>query len=589
MYYSDEIIEEVRSRSDIVDIIGSYVSLKQKGTSYSACCPFHHEKTPSFYVSKDKQVYHCFGCGAAGNVFTFLMEYDNLTFPEAIRQLADRSGISLPEQQLSETERREQNKKQLLKEINRTAAGYFHYLLTKTSHGKKGLDYFHERGLSDETITSFGLGYSDIYENDLYKYLSGKGYKDSDIRDAGLIEISEQKGATDCFWNRVMVPITDINGKVIAFGGRVLGDAKPKYVNTKATAVFDKSRNLFAMNIARRSKRRGIILCEGYMDVIAMHQAGFDNATATLGTAVTLGHAGLVKRYTEEVYLAYDSDEAGTKAALKAIDICREVGLSTRVIDLKPHKDPDEFIKALGREAFEERLRDAKPGIVFAVDTAAKNYRLSDPEDKSRFGREVARILSTIEDAMTRHNYIDSIAETYRLDKDGLKQQVREYGTAAEERRLADEVMRETKPEREKKASAFEQEKSYGLLLTWMVNDTGLFEKLDGIISEEDFPGEGYKDIAHALFEQYRKNGVVNPAALVDIFTETDKQRFAAAVIQAELPEETGPEEREKALNDIVKRVKTERIDRELSEGDLTRMPELIREKSGIDKLHIRL
>lgn len=361
MYYSDDVIEEVRSRNDIVDVIGGYISLKKKGNTYSACCPFHHEKTPSFHVSRDKQMYHCFGCGVGGNVYTFVMEYENFSFPEAVKLLADRCGVALPEKEMSAEQRSKENYRMLLKEMNRTAAAYFHYLLMKSDHGKKAMDYLLDRGLTEETITKFGMGYSDIYENDLYKYLKSKGYTDAQMKDSGLVDIQEGKGGTDKFWNRVMVPILDINGKVIGFGGRVLGDGMPKYINTRETQVFDKSHNLFAMNIARRSKRRGIIICEGYMDVISMHQAGFDNAVASLGTAFTIGQAEIIKRYTDEVYLAYDSDGAGTKATLKNIAILREVGLVTRVIDMKPYKDPDEFIRAMGSEAMRNAYRMPKP------------------------------------------------------------------------------------------------------------------------------------------------------------------------------------------------------------------------------------
>ena len=430
-YYSDDVIEEIKSRNDIIDIIGQNVSFKHTGNSYVACCPFHHEKTPSFHVSRDKQMYHCFGCGVGGNVYTYVMEYENFTFPEAIKYLADRCGYQLPEQDVSAEQKAKDNYKNLLKEMNKSAAAYFHYLLMKTEHGKTAREYLKNRGFTEETINNFGMGYADIYQNDLYQYLKKKGYTDEQLKDSGLVEISEKKGAVDKFWNRVMVPILDINGKVIAFGGRVLGDAKPKYLNTKETAVFDKSHNLFAMNIARRSKKRGIIICEGYMDVIAMHQAGFDNAVASLGTAFTLGHANIIKRYTEEVYLAYDSDGAGTNATLKAIGILREVGLTTRVIDMKPYKDPDEFIKNLGKEAYEDRIKNAVTGTVFEIDTIATGFNIKDPEDKIKFTKEVAKRLSYIDEPVARHSYIDAVAEKYNLDKDGLKAMVTKYGTLA--------------------------------------------------------------------------------------------------------------------------------------------------------------
>lgn len=586
MYYSDDLIEEVRSRNDIVDVIGGYVSLKKQGNSYSACCPFHHEKTPSFHVSRDKQLYHCFGCGASGNVFTFIREYENLSFVESMKLLADRSGMTLPEYELSPKQKEQENYRTELKELNRAAAAYFHYLLTKTEHGKKALDYLHNRGLNDDTIMAFAMGYSDIYNDDLYKYLKNKGYTDRQMVDAGLVDIYEDRGANDKFWNRVMVPILDINGKVIAFGGRVLGDGKPKYVNTKETAVFDKSRNLFAMNIARRSKRRGIIICEGYMDVIAMHQAGFDNAVASLGTAFTIGQANIIKRYTDEVYLAYDSDGAGTNATMKAIGIMRSVGITTRVIDMKPYKDPDEFIKNMGREAYEERILNATTGIMFEVACLANNYNLKDPEEKTRFTKDVAKRIAAIEEVVTRHSYIEAVAEQYRLDADGFKSMVTKYGTLGiKEAEVANVTSRRT-PQKQEDTNMPER-----LLLTWLVNDTGLFDVLSGIISEEDFVAEDYRTVADILFSQYRETGQVKPAAIVDMFPDMDKQRLVASILQTELAFDMTLEEREKAVNDVVKRTKLAKIDYDMSMcmDDMAKLQELIKAKAKIAKLHISL
>ena len=588
MYYSDETIEEVRSKNDIVDVIGGYISLKKKGNTYSACCPFHHEKTPSFHVSKDKQMYHCFGCGVGGNVYTFIMEYENYSFPEAVKLLADRSGTPLPEKEMSNEQRQRENYRTLLKDMNRTAAAYFHYLLLKTEHGKKAMDYLLGRGLTEETIVKFAMGYSDIYENDLYKYLKGKGYTDNQLKDSGLVDIYEGKGGVDKFWNRVMVPILDINGKVIGFGGRVLGDGLPKYINTRETQVFDKSHNLFAMHLARRSKRRGIIICEGYMDVIALHQAGFDNAVASLGTAFTIGQAEIIKRYTEEVYLAYDSDGAGTKATLKNIAILREVGLVSRVIDMKPYKDPDEFIQAMGKDAFEERLKNAMTGIVFEIDTISKDYNMQDPEDKIKFSKDVAKRLAAIEEVVARHSYIDTVAAKYMLDKDGLKELVSKYGASGFVNNNIYEEKTTVSPIVKKQD---DNNKPQKLLLTWLVNDTELFGVLDGIIDEQDFFGDGYKQVAQALFKQYRDNGSVNPAAIVNQFEDIEGQRLVADILQTELSIDMNIEEKERAINDVVKKTKLDRIDNELTKNpeDMAKFQELIMMKAKVSKLHISL
>ena len=295
MRYSDDIIEEVRTRNDIVDVISGYVKLQRKGSSYFGLCPFHNEKSPSFSVSPGKQMYYCFGCGAGGNVYTFLMEYENYSFQEAVKVLAGRAGVKLPEIEYSKEAKELADRRALLLEINKQAAKYF-YCKLRTPGGADAMAYLKRRGLSDETIRMFGLGYSDKYNNDLYQFLKKKGYSDELLKDSGLFNVDERHGMYDKFWNRVIYPIMDVNNRVIGFGGRVMGDAKPKYLNSPETKIFDKSRNLYGLNAARTSRRRNLIICEGYMDVISMHQAGFTNAVASLGTALTSQQAGLLKR-----------------------------------------------------------------------------------------------------------------------------------------------------------------------------------------------------------------------------------------------------------------------------------------------------
>lgn len=589
MYYSDEIIDEVISRNDIVNVISGYVSLKRKGRTYEACCPFHHEKTPSFKVDREKQLYHCFGCGAGGNVFTFIMEYENLSFPEAVQYLAEKAGMTLPESSQTGADASKEKYKMVLREMNRTAAAYFHYLMKHTEHGKKAYDYFRDRGLSEETINQFGLGYADIYRDDLYRYLRDKGYTDAQLKDSGLVVIDEKNGGSDKFWNRAMIPILDINGKVIGFGGRVMGDAKPKYINTSDTVVFDKSRNLFAMNIARRSRRRGFICCEGYMDVISMHQAGFDNAVASLGTAFTFGHANILKRYTNEVYLAYDSDGAGVAATLKVIAIMREVGISARVINMRPHKDPDEFIQTLGKEAFEERIKQAESAMMFEVRILSENYNRNDPEERTTFYNEIAKKLAQIEEVLERNNYIEAVSNLYHIDKNGLTDLVHKYGATGvpraeiverEERRAANEAK---SPERVKN-------KPVKLLLTWMVNEPELFSKLEGIIDESCFEEGVCRTVAGKLFAQYRENGRVEPASIVTTFESLEEQRLVAEMMQTNLHMDMTPEEINNAVTDVVKKIKLSSIEEKLAKtNDIKEMQNLIRAKAELSKLHISL
>ena len=412
MYYPDEFIEEVRMRNDIVDIIGNSVHLQKKGSSYFGLCPFHNEKSPSFSVSRDKQMYYCFGCGAGGNVITFIMEYENYSFVEAVEYLAERAGMEVPKMEYSQEARRQADIKGTLLEIQKKAARYFYYQL-KGNGGVKGYEYLKNRGLSEETIRKFGLGFANPYPDDLYRYLKNEGYPDEILKESGLVKI-EERGAYDKFWNRVMFPIMDVNNRVIGFGGRVMGQGRPKYLNSPETKIFDKSRNMYGMNVARRSRKPYFLVCEGYMDVISMHQAGFTNAVASLGTAFTSQHGLLIKRYVNEVILTYDSDEAGVKAALRAIPMLKETGLSVKVLNMKPYKDPDEFIKNMGPEAFQERIDQAINGFMFEIRNLKQQYDMNDPEQKTEFFNKTAEKLLVFEDDMEQNNYIEAVSRELR-------------------------------------------------------------------------------------------------------------------------------------------------------------------------------
>lgn len=590
MYYSDEIIEEVRSRNDIVDVISSYVNLKKKGNSYSACCPFHHEKTPSFHVSREKQMYHCFGCGVGGNVYTFLMEHENYSFPEAVEALAERAGIKLPEQSMSPEAKKQADERSRIKDMNRLAAGYFHYLL-RTDHGKHALEYLTGRGLTEETINKFALGFSDVYRDDLYKYLKSKGYKDEELKKSGLVKFDEKYGASDQFWNRVMYPIVDTNNRVIGFGGRVMGDGKPKYINTQETLVFDKSRNLYGLNLAKKSRRNGIIFCEGYMDVISMHQAGFDNAVASLGTALTPGQVNLIKRYTDHVYLAYDSDEAGTKAALRALGIMREFEMPARVISLKPYKDPDELIQAEGTESFERRIEQAQSGTMFEIGILEHNYNQEDPQERTQFQKEAAKRLCQIDDSLERNNYVESVAKQYGIDKDSLKEIVTQYGIAGAGK-IDTSVFREhtprKSPEEEKQQK---QLKSERLLITWLINDNSLFDKLKGIITPEDFLDPVYHDVIKELMVQYERDGTVTPAAIMNHYQSKEEHEKISGIMQQDFDMEVAQSEKSKVITDLVKSIRHRSLQHQLEEakGDLARTGQLMLDKAKIDRLQIRI
>ena len=588
MYYSDEIIEEVRSRNDIVDVISSYVKLQKKGSSYFGLCPFHNEKSPSFSVSRGKQMYYCFGCGAGGNVFTFLMEYENYTFQEALKYLADKAGVELPQTEYSAQAKERADLKAILLEINKIAAQYF-YVQLKSSKGKAGLSYLKRRELSDDTIKAFGLGYSNKYSDDLYRYLKERGYKDEMIAKAGLISIDERHGAHDKFWNRVMFPIMDVNSRVIGFGGRVMGDAKPKYLNSPETLIFDKSRNLYGLNRARSTRKPYFLLCEGYMDVISLHQAGFTNAVASLGTALTPGHASLIKRYVKEVYLTYDSDEAGTKAALRAIPILKDVGITAKIIRMEPYKDPDEFIKNLGAEAFEDRIGRARNGFMFSLEVLERDYDMHSPEGKTDFMREVARRLGEFEEEIERNNYIEAVAQAYHVGYEELRKLV--VKTAVQQG-LAKPVSRPKQTRKEKKEDG--NITSQKVLLTWLIEDENIFSQICKYISPEDFTGDIYRTVASILYEQYEKQQV-NPAQIMNHFTDEEEHREVASLFHTKIKELTTLGEQEKALKETIIRVKNHSIEeaaRNLAPTDiagLQRLMEAKRQLQDLEKLHISI
>ena len=590
MYYPEELVEEIRSKNDIVDVISSYVRLQKKGSSYFGLCPFHNEKSPSFSVSRQKQMYYCFGCGAGGNVFTFLMEYENYSFVEALKYLADRAGVELPEPEYSGEAKKRADTKAILLEINKAAAQYFYVQLLRPQGGH-ALTYLKDRKLSDDTIKAFGLGYSNKYSDDLYKYLKSKGYKDDMISQAGLISIDEKYGVHDKFWNRVMFPIMDVNSRVVGFGGRVMGDAKPKYLNSPETIIFDKSRNLYGLNRARKSRKPYFLLCEGYMDVISLHQAGFTNAVASLGTALTPGHAALIKRYVNEVYLTYDSDEAGTKAALRAGPILREVGITAKIIRMEPYKDPDEFIKNLGAEAFEERIQKARNGFMFSLEILERDYDMTSPEGRTDFMKEAARKLTEFDEEIERNNYIDAVAGTYHVGSEDLKKLV---GRMAVQTGLAKPVERPRSTRSQNLDKEDGTRKSQKILLTWMASDENVFAQIQKYIHPEDFPEGIYRTVAELLYAQHEQ-GKLNPAQIMNHFTDEEEHREVAALFNTRIREIKTAHEQEKALKETIIRVKKNSIEEHSAKLDptdiqgLQKLMEAKRALQDLEKLHISI
>lgn len=583
-FYSDEIIEEVRSRNDIVDVIGGYVRLHKKGSTYFGLCPFHSEKTGSFSVSGGKQLYYCFGCGAGGNVFSFLMQYENYTFGEAVQALAERAGVELPQQEMTVAQKREADRRTLLLEIQKEAAKYF-YTLLRSPRGKRAWEYFLNRQLSEETIKKFGLGYADQYSDDLYRYLRKKGYDDSILKETGLVTIDEVRGGHDKFWNRAMFPIMDIHNRVIGFGGRVMGEGEPKYLNSPETKIFDKSRNLYGLNIARSTKKNQLLLCEGYMDVIALHQAGFDNAVASLGTSLTSGHASLLKRYTKEVYITYDSDGAGVKAALRAIPILKEAGIITKVINMQPYKDPDEFIKALGAEEYQKRIDSATNSFMFEIQVLEQNYDMNDPESKTAFYNETAGKLLGFSEELERNNYIEAVADKYQMGFDNLRKLVNSLAAKGGLVKQSSPLKSGISPKKKKEDGMKQSQK---LLLTWLIEDNRLFETVRGLITADDFTEELYHKVAQEVFAQYSNEQAVHPEKIIDLFPGEEEQKEIAGLFNARIHEVETKSDMEKALKETIIRIKQNSIDFRTKNAvptDLNAMMQIVEDRKALEKL----
>ena len=590
MYYSDDLIEEIRTRNDILDVVSGYVKLQKKGSSYFGLCPFHNEKSPSFSVTPAKQMYYCFGCGAGGNVYTFVMQYENYDFLEAVKMLAERAGVELPQQTDDAENRRTSDLRKILLEINKKAAMFYFYKL-KQQDGNIGYQYLINRSLTPDTIKSFGLGYAGKYRDELYRYLKNEGYQDDVLRETGLITFDENRGIYDKFFNRVMFPIMDVNSRVIGFGGRVMGEGEPKYLNSPETKVFEKSRNLYGLNIARTARKSYMIICEGYMDVIALHQAGFKNAVASLGTAFTSGHASLLKRYTEEVMLCYDSDGAGVKAALRAIPICKTAGLRVKVIGMKPYKDPDEFIKNLGHEAFEERISQAINSFFFEIEVLESQHDLKDPESKTLFLNEVAKKLLTFEEEIERSNYLEAVADKYHVGFENLKNLVNKFGVQLDPQRELQQQKQTGVRKKETKNAAEEAQK---LLLTWLIEKPKIYQQIKEYITPEDFKEGIYQAVTIELFKQL-ENNVLNPAQILNIFENQEEQGIAAALFNTKLNDLEGKDKEEKALKDIIMKVKQSSIDvatKNLDPSDMAGLQKILAGKGilqKIEKLHISL
>lgn len=527
---SDSFLQELRLKTDVVDLISSYVSLKKRGNTYVGLCPFHNEKTPSFTVYENTQSFYCFGCGAGGDSVSFMRKIENLDYIDAVKVLAQRAGMQMPDEGYDDSLSK---KRRTILQINRETARFYHnYMMSE--QGKVGLQYFLNRGLSQKTIRHFGLGYAPNKWDELFKHLKSKGYDVSDILTAGVVRKGE-KGYYDYFRNRVMTPIIDVRGNFIAFGGRVLDDSKPKYINTSDTLVYKKTNEVFGLNYAKDSGKDSLILCEGYMDVIAMHQAGFTNAVAGCGTALTNEQVRLLSRYAKEIILVYDNDEAGQKALNKAILLFDQVDVKISIPTLSGGKDPDEIIKNLGRARFADMLEKSSNEVEFAIMKLRRGFNLQTTQGKSQFASEAVKILANAT-PIERDLYLSRLADELGIEKRALQAQLAEYSSRMakgqkkrEYNKIIDDDLRRTRKESfeadTSTVSLKAQARVIGLLMTYP--DCYLLCK---DLSSEEFTAGFYRKAYEAVTQRIRDNLSLELIMFNEEFTDDEMGKFTQLV-----------------------------------------------------------
>lgn len=567
MYYPRELIEEIRLQNDIVDVINGYVPLKQKGGSYFGLCPFHNENTPSFSVSADKQLYYCFGCGASGNVISFIMQAENCDFTEAVQRLADRAHIKLPEPELSEEVKQEESLKARLRDMH-SDAGRFYYEILQTAEGKKATEYLDRRRITPAIRRKFGLGYAPGGKDRLYKHLLSKGYKKNDILRSGLVlEDKNNGGVKDRFYNRLMFPIFDIRGRAIGFGGRIIDKGEPKYLNSPETIIFNKKQNLYGLNLAKEAKKKELILVEGYMDMITIYQAGFKNVAASLGTAFNREHTKAIKNVATDIILIFDSDEAGTKAALRAIPVLVSGGFRVKVVQVPDGKDPDEFIKQNGSAAFAKLLVDAESYVTFRIKCAGKNYNLENTEQKIDYLTEVAKILSEIDSSIERDVYLKEVAAKTGIDGNAIEAEIQKLRF-----KDSDAFRRKSEAERKRlyeRGGAFLSgakgilQAQQNILYACAENERA-YKKIKQFMSPDDFLDGVYIELARIIYRMNDENEKIVPADMVNFFATVEEQKRVSEVFSVKFNYET-TKELEKALTEEIVLLKKTKADIVLS------------------------
>ena len=554
--YSDETIEEVRQANDIVDVISQYVHLKRSGRNFFGLCPFHNEKSPSFSVSPDKQIFHCFGCGVGGNVFTFLTKIEGINFVEAVQTLAERANIQLPTFENNVDKAKEELKERVYK-VNEFTAQYYHENLYKPT-AKIAQDYVKKRQLSNETLKSFRIGFSGKF-NELYQALKKEGFEDPEILESGLVNKNENGTYIDRYRNRLMFPICDGRGRVIAFGGRVLDDSKPKYINSPENIVFSKGRNLFGLNVAKKSEeiKKKLLIVEGYMDVISLHQRGIKNVVAPLGTALTQQQGWLLRRTSEQIILSFDSDEAGLNAKIRAIDILQNMGCDIRVLMLEGAKDPDEFIVKYGNARFKNAVDKALSIVEFKVRLLKRNLDLNNTSDKIKFLNEIAKLISKIDNNIEKEVYIEKIAKEYEISKEAIYAEVNKLSY---DKNQSEKILEKSKPvvrhikENKEQVPEIIKRRENTVLAILLNGDLNIFPIIKQNIKLEDFKDGINREIVKKLYEEFEK-GNSNINGIIDTLGEEEQNHITEI-----LADDYELDDIEKAIDDVIRAYDKDRL-----------------------------
>jgi DNA primase len=582
MAFPESFLDELVRRSDIADVVGSYVALtKRSGSNMFGLCPFHSEKTPSFSVSPDKQIYHCFGCGKGGGVINFIMEIENLPYPDAVGFLAKRAGIQVPDDNIPEEIH---SRRARMLELNKEAARFFYEVLS-TPQGAEAVAYIAKRGISKAMVTRFGLGAAPDSWGALFEAMTRKGYTKQELVDAGLVKVSKKESGSmyDTFRNRLMFPVIDVRGNIIGFSGRILGDGEPKYLNSPDTLVFNKSRNLFALNLAKKSKSGMLILSEGNIDVVALHQAGFDCAVASLGTSLTEEQIRLMSRYAQNIVIAYDADNAGMHASQRAIGMLERTGLGVKVLRMQGAKDPDEFIKKFGADAFRLLIERSENHIDYRLLSIKSKHDLTADEGRLNYLAEATEMLSKIDNAVEREIYGVKVAEAAGVSAEAVKNEIKKAFsrrmTKAKKKQEREELSPSAKIQPADKAMRYENVYSAAAeegVIRLLVLDPALFQVAESLeLSEEDFTSPFLKK-TYALLAKKRNDGVeISPAALTAVMENAEASQFSVVIQKPEsLPNG------EKAMRDYIEKIRTEKLKKN-AKADPLAVLQKYREKTG--------